>query len=56
VNIDPLNPNDITIYEVLRVIIDRLPSTNEHERARLIKAINNAERDRVFNNEGSFKL
>lgn len=55
-NVDPLDADNITIYEVLRVILDRLPSTPEHERIRLIKAVDNAERDNVFKNEGTFKL
>lgn len=54
--IDPVDPENMTLYDVLRILVDRIPSTTEAERLRLVKAVDTAEENSVFRNEGTYKL
>lgn len=55
-NIDPVDYDNLTLYDVLRMLVDRIPSTTERERIRLVKAIDVAQENNVFRNEGTYKL
>lgn len=52
-----MNEESLSIYDVLRMLIDRIPTwSNESDYIRYRNAIDVAEANRLFRQEGDFQL
>lgn len=49
-------PRELTIYDVLRNLVDAIVWKNEADVRRMISAINTAEQNRLFRTEGDMRL
>lgn len=52
----PPNKDDLSIYDVLMILVEMQTWQDETKHRRMVQAINNARESRLFSTEGMMKL